>query len=158
MSFSSLPGRQTWEALGVERTAVADAVQLAARRHRRLTLRLNVALAVPIARLLWLLLCLIAGGPCGFLALEGLTIPLVVLAFAAVITIGWRRRILPETLLAFGLCYAAVVLWFALPDAAYSTDMGGRSYFIAQATVSLAMPLAGLALLLGALPRSYLRR
>ena len=72
--------------------------------------------------------------------------------------IGWRRRILSETLLGFGLSDAAVGLQFAVSDAAGSVDMAPRIYFIVQAIVAAAIPLAGLALVVAAPAHSRIGR
>jgi hypothetical protein len=42
-------------------------------------------------RVLWVLLCLLAGAPCAFLALEFIRIPLAALVLTAIIVVGRRR-------------------------------------------------------------------
>src|SRR6266702_1035570 len=61
-------------------------------------------------RVLWVLLCLVAGGPCAFLALEFIGVPIAALVPASLIFIGRRNNSLAETLLGFGLTYAIEVL------------------------------------------------
>ena len=72
----------------------------------------------------WLLLCLVAGGPCAFLVLETAGIPYAAVAFFAVVWVGRRRQILPETLLAFGLTYTIEICRYAITDLISSLQQG----------------------------------
>jgi hypothetical protein len=86
----------------------------------------------------WLLLCLVAGGPCAFLALEGVGIPYVAVALFALIWIGRRRHLLPETLLAFGLTYEIFRYGIAdLISAMQTADYSTAAYFAAQDGVAI---------------------
>ena len=67
-------------------------------------------------KLLWLLLCLVAGGSCAFLALEGIGLPLVALVMAGI----------PEA-----------ISWFQQGDA-----LNGI-YFVAHLLVAVAIVLIG---------------
>ena len=104
-----------------------------------------------VRRVLWVLLCLIAGGPCAFLALEGIGIPIVALLLIGLIVIGRRNHNLAETLIGFGLTYAIEVFRFAIPDlglAAQQQDLGAAAYFGAHLAVASAILLAGCWILL----------
>jgi len=101
-------------------------------------------------KLLWLLLCLVAGGPCAFLALEGIGVPIVLLVLAGLVWVGRRRQMLAKTLLAFGLPYAFEIAHFAVPDAGASFGQGevlSGAYFLAHLLVAAALLLSGLLLL-----------
>ena len=101
-------------------------------------------------KLPWLLLCLVAGGPCAFLALEGIGVPLVVLVLAGVVWVGRRRQMLGETLVAFALPYSFEIAHFAVPDASASFGQGevlSGAYFLAHLLVAAALLLSGLLLL-----------
>jgi hypothetical protein len=99
---------------------------------------------------LWLLLGLVAGGPSAFLALEGAGIPYAALAIVALIWVGRRRHILPETLLAFGLTYAAVIFRFAIGELIAAVQQGDyalAAYAVAQIDVAVGIVGAGVLLL-----------
>jgi hypothetical protein len=101
---------------------------------------------VVVRRVLWVLLCLIAGGPCAFLALEGVGLPVVALVLVGLIVIGRRNHNLAETLIGFGLTYAIEVFRFAIPDlvlAAQQQDPGAAAYFAAHLAVASAILLSG---------------
>ena len=90
------------------------------------------------------------GGPSAFLALEFAGIPYAAAAFTAVVWVGWRRKILPETLLAFGLTYSAEVFRIAspvlfswLPPRDYLTS----AYFAAHIAVAIGIIGTGITLL-----------
>ena len=103
-------------------------------------------LTVFARKLLWLLLCLVAGGPCAFLALEGIGVPLVVLALAGVVWVGRRRQMLGETLLAFGLPYSVEIVRIAIPEAISWFQQGDALngiYFVAHLLVAVAIVLIG---------------
>jgi hypothetical protein len=94
----------------------------------------------------WLLLCLVAGGPCAFLVLEGAGIPYAAVAMLALISIGWRRHLLPETLLAFGLTYAIEIVHVASPavfSALQQGDYLGAAYFALHIGVAVGIVAAG---------------
>src|SRR2546423_159318 len=97
-------------------------------------------------RVLWVLLCLIAGGPCAFLALEGIGVPIVALVLVGVIVIGRRNHSLAETLVGFGVTYAIEVYHVAisaLSSALEQHDPGAAAYFGAHLTVAAAILLSG---------------
>jgi hypothetical protein len=103
-----------------------------------------------VRRVLWALLCLIAGGPCAFLALEGIGAPVleIVLALIAVgfILVGARNHAFAETLVAFGLTYSIVIVGFAVPNlvrAAQDNDVATAAYFAAHLAVAGAIVLSG---------------
>src|SRR5438094_1919089 len=101
-------------------------------------------------KLLWLLLCLVAGGPCAFLALEGIGVPIVVLVLTGLVWVGRRRQMLGETLVAFGLPYSFEIAHFAVPDASRSFGQGGvlsAAYFVAHLLIAAGLLLSGLLLL-----------
>jgi len=98
----------------------------------------------------WLLLCLVAGGPCAFLVLETAGIPYAAVAFVAVIWVARRRHILPETLLAFGLTYAAEIFRYAITDLLASLQSGDyvtAIFFVAHIVVAVAILGTGITLL-----------
>jgi hypothetical protein len=102
-------------------------------------------------RVLWVLLCLIAGGPCAFLALEGIGLPLVALVLLGLIVIARRNNSLAETLIGFGLTYSIEIARFAIPDfalAAQQQGYGAAAYFAAHLAVAAAIVLSGLWILL----------
>jgi len=108
-----------------------------------------------VRRVLWVLLCLIAGGPCAFLALEGIGTPIIttVLALVAVVVVvvGTRRHVLAETLIAFGLTYSIEIARFAVDDfvfAAQQRDVAAAAYFGGHLAVAGAIVLTGCGLLL----------
>jgi hypothetical protein len=104
-----------------------------------------------VRRVLWVLLCLIAGGPCAFLALEGIGLPIVAIVLVALIVIGRRTNSLAETLLGFGLTYAVEVFRVATADlalAAQRPDLGAVAYFAAHLAVAAAIVLSGFWMLL----------
>jgi hypothetical protein len=94
-----------------------------------------------VRRVLWVLLCLIAGGPCAFLALEGIGVPIVALVLVGLIVVGTRNRILPETLIGFGLTYAIEIFRVAIPNlvGAQQQNLGVAAYFAAHLTVATAI-------------------
>jgi hypothetical protein len=95
----------------------------------------------------WLLLCLVAGGPCAFLVLEGAGIPYAAVAMLALISIGWRRHLLPETLLAFGLTYAIEIVHVASPavfSALQQGDYLGAAYFALHIGVAVGIVAVGI--------------
>ena len=102
-----------------------------------------------LPRASWILLCLIAGGPCAFLALESL-FPPAVLAFALLVIVARRGGFLPETVLAFAVSYFAVVTHFAIPDyvlAAQAHDTGNVVYAVAELAAATILLLSGVTLL-----------
>jgi hypothetical protein len=102
-------------------------------------------------RVLWVLLCLIAGGPCAFLALEGIGLPIVALVLVGLIVIGRRINNLAETLIGFGLTYAIEIFRFAVSDlvlAIQQQDVGAAAYFAAHLAVASAILLSGCWILL----------
>ena len=108
-----------------------------------------------VRRVLWVLLCLIAGGPCAFLALEGIGAPLleIVVALVAVslLVIGTRHHVLAETLIAFGLTYSIEIARFAVPDlvfAAEQNDIPAAAYSAGHLAVAGVIVLSGLWILL----------
>jgi hypothetical protein len=97
-------------------------------------------------RVLWVLLCLIAGGPCAFLALEGIGLPIVALVLVSLIVIGRRNNSLAETLIGFGLTYAIEVFRFAVSGLAFAVqrqDPGAAAYFAAHLAIAAAIPVSG---------------
>jgi hypothetical protein len=95
------------------------------------------------------LLCLIAGGPCAFLALEGIGVPIVALILVGLIVIGRRNRILEETLIGFGLTYAIEICRVVIPYlAAPGQDLGATAYFAAHLAVAIVILLSGCWILL----------
>ena len=110
-----------------------------------------------VRRVLWVLLCLIAGGPCAFLALEIIGVPIAVLVFASLVFIGRRNDSLPETLLGFGLTYAIEVFHVAASDVAWLVqrpDPGVIAYLAAHVAVAAAILLAGFWMLLRSRPQT----
>jgi hypothetical protein len=106
---------------------------------------------VVVRRVLWVLLCLIAGGPCALLAVEGIGLPIVALVLVALIVIGRRNNRLAETLIGFGLTYGIQVFRFAIPDLVLATqeqDLGGAAYFGAHLAVATGLVLSGCWMLL----------
>ena len=98
----------------------------------------------------WLLLCLVAGGPCAFLVLETAGIPYAALAFFAVVWVGWRNQILAETLLAFGFAYAIEIFRYGVTDAISALQQGDyltSAFFAANDSVAIAIVGTGVALL-----------
>jgi apolipoprotein N-acyltransferase len=98
----------------------------------------------------WLLLCLAAGGPSAFLALEFVGIPYAAAVFFAVVWVGWRRKILPETLLAFGLTYAIEIFRIVSFDVfswLQPRDYLTSAYFAAHIVVAIGIVGAGFTLL-----------
>ena len=94
---------------------------------------------------------MIAGGPCAFLALEGIGVPIVVLVLVGLIVVGRRNNSLAETLIGFGLTYAIEVFRFAISDlvsAAQQQDLGATAYFAAHLAVASAILLSGFWILL----------
>jgi hypothetical protein len=99
-----------------------------------------------VRRVFWVLLCLLAGGPCAFLALEFIGVPIAALVFASLLFIGWRNESVAETLLGFGLTYAIEVFHVAasgLAWAAQSPDAGVVVYFAMHVAVAAAIVLSG---------------
>ncbi|MDQ6712512.1 MAG: hypothetical protein M3Z28_04915 [Candidatus Dormibacteraeota bacterium] len=106
---------------------------------------------MPVRRVLWVLLCLIAGGPCAFLALEGIGVPIAVVVLASLVLIGRRNNSLAETLLGFGLTYSIEVFRVALSDLAWAAqkpEPGAIAYFAAHLAVAAAIVLSAFWLLL----------
>lgn len=104
-----------------------------------------------VRRVLWVLLCLIVGGPCAFLAIEGIGIPIVALVLVGLILIGRRNDSLAETLIGFGLTYAIEVFRVAVSDlmlAVQQQDVGAAVYFAAHLAVAATIPLSGCWILL----------
>jgi hypothetical protein len=108
-----------------------------------------------VRRVLWVLLCLIAGGPCAFLALEGIGTPTITTVLALVafvfIVVGTRNHVLAETLSAFGLTYSIVIVGFAVPNlvlAAQHNHVGTAAFFAGHLAVAGAIVLSGCGLLL----------
>jgi len=104
-----------------------------------------------VRRVFWVLLCLLAGGPCAFLALEFIGLPIAALVFASLLFIGWRHNSLAETLLGFGLTYAIEVFHVAASDLAWvaqSPNAGFVVYFAAHVVVAAAIVLSGFWVLL----------
>ena len=102
-------------------------------------------------KLLWLLLCLVAGAPCAFLALEGIGLPLVALVMAGLIWVGKDRQMLGETLMAFGLPYFIEIAHFAIPGTISTFQQGdllNAAYFVGHLLVAAAVLLIGSGLLL----------
>jgi hypothetical protein len=94
----------------------------------------------------WLLLCLVVGAPCAFLALEGAGIPYAAIAVFALVWIGWRRQILPQTLLAFGLTYAVEIGRYAITDLVSALQQGDyptAGFFAVHMGVALGIVGAG---------------
>ena len=107
-------------------------------------------------RFLWVLLCLIAGGPCAFLALELIGVPIAVLVLASLVFIGRRNDGLAETLLGFGLTYAIEVFRVADSDLgwlAQRPDPGVIAYFGVHVAVAAAIVLSGFWILLRSRPK-----
>jgi hypothetical protein len=107
---------------------------------------------IRVRRAVWLLLCLVAGGPCAFLALETAGIPYAALAFLAVVWVGRRHRILPESLLAFGLSYAIEIFRTASPDLVswlQQRDALTSAYFGVHIAVAIGIVGTGIGLLIG---------
>jgi hypothetical protein len=103
-----------------------------------------------VRHVLWALLCLIAGGPCAFLALEGIGAPVleIVLALVAVgfVIVGTRNHVLAETLIAFGFTYSIEIARFAVPDlvlAAQQNDVAMAAYFAGHLAVASALVVSG---------------
>jgi hypothetical protein len=104
-----------------------------------------------VRRVLWVLLCLIAGGPCAFLALEGIGLPIVAFVLVGLIVIGRRNTSAAETLLGFGLTYAIEIFRFAVSDLVYAVqqqDPGAAAYFTAHLAIASAILLSGCWILL----------
>ena len=80
-------------------------------------------------RVLWVLLCLVAGGPCAFLALEFIGVPIAALILATLIVIGRRNNSLAETLLGFGLTYAIEVFRVAASDLEWLNPTSGAGRY-----------------------------
>jgi hypothetical protein len=116
---------------------------------------------VAARRVFWVLLCLIAGGPCAFLALEGLGAPVIeiVVTLVAVgfILVGSRNHALADMLTAFGLTYSIVIVGFAVPNlvlAAQHNDVGTAAFFAAHLAVAGAIVLSGCWIVLTRGPRT----
>jgi hypothetical protein len=108
-----------------------------------------------VRRVLWLLLCLIAGGPCAFLALEGIGAPVLetVLALVAVgfLAVGIRNHVLTESLITFGLTYSIVIVRFAVPNLVLSVqqnDVAAAAFDATQLAVAAAIILSGCCIVL----------
>lgn len=106
-------------------------------------------------RVLWVLLCLVAGGPCAFLALEGIWSPIIavvlVAVLAIVVVVGKRNNFLPETLIGFGLTYSIEIARFAVGGfvlAVQENDLASAAYFAAHLAVAGAIVLSGCWMLL----------
>ncbi len=110
---------------------------------------------MPVRPVLWVLLCLIAGGPCAFLALEGIGVPIAVFVLASLVLIGRRNNSLAETLLGFGLTYSIEVFHVALSDHAWAAqEPGVIAYFGAHVAVAAAIVLSGFWFLLRSRPKT----
>jgi len=99
-----------------------------------------------VRKAFWLLLCLVAGGPCAFLVLETAGIPYAAVAFFAVVWVGRRRQILPETLLAFGLTYTIEICRYAITDLISSLQQGDyltAAFFAVHMGVAFGIVAAG---------------
>jgi hypothetical protein len=110
---------------------------------------------MPVRHVLWIVLCLVAGGPCAFLALEGIGAPVLEMVLALVaagfVIVGTRHHVLAETLVAFGLTYSIVITGFAVPNLLSSTeqhDVASAAYFAAHLAVAGAIVLSGCWMLL----------
>jgi hypothetical protein len=97
------------------------------------------------------LLCLIAGGPCAFLALELIGVPIAALVLASLVYIGRRNNSLSETLLGFGLTYAIEVFRVMASDLewlSHRPDPGVVAYFGIHVVVAAVIVLSGFWILL----------
>jgi hypothetical protein len=93
-------------------------------------------------RVLWVLLCLLAGAPCAFLALEFIGIPLTALVLAAIIIAGRRRGTLAEMLIAFAATYSIEIYRYAIPDVAtfwQQNELPNTIFFAAHIVVATGM-------------------
>ncbi len=77
---------------------------------------------------IWVVLCLIGGGACSFLTLEGIGIPYALVFIVALVALSRRFNLLPESLAAFGLAFTLVAAWFAIPWL-HQGDLGTAGYF-----------------------------
>jgi hypothetical protein len=101
---------------------------------------------VVVKRVLWVLLCLVAGGPCAFLALEGIGVPIVAFVLLGLIVIGRRNNVLAETLIGFGLTYSVEAIRVAVPPLvsfAQRADYGAAAYYAANLVVAAGILLSG---------------
>jgi hypothetical protein len=76
--------------------------------------------------------------------------PYAALAFLAVVWVGRRNRILPESLLAFGLTYATEIFRYAITDlisALEQADYLTATFFAIHGCVAIGIPVAGVTLL-----------
>ena len=96
-------------------------------------------------RALWILLCLITGGPCAFLTLEGL-FPAVAVCLFAVVVLSRRVGLLAESLGLFGASFTLVAAHFALPDLSIYSNFPTLAYFVAILAAGALMVIAGLLL------------
>jgi hypothetical protein len=100
--------------------------------------------------LVWIGLALVAGAPCAFLALETIGIPFAGLTLALLCMVGNRHGVLPETLLAFAVSYATVVVHFAVRDivsAIQANDTGNTAYAVIHLAAAAILLVTGFALL-----------
>jgi hypothetical protein len=76
--------------------------------------------------------CLVGGGACAFLSLEGLGIPFPLVFLGAVVYLARRSALLPESLGVFGLGFTVIAARFVIPILANANgDLATSIYFSA---------------------------
>lgn len=103
---------------------------------------------------IWIVLCLIGGGACSFLTLEGVGIPYAIVFIVALGVLARRFDLLPESLAAFGLAFTLVAAWFAIPWL-FRGDLGPAGYFAGVLVVGIVLTALSLVI---RRPSSWFRR
>ncbi len=86
-----------------------------------------------------MILCLVGGGACAFLSLEGVGIPYALIFLGGMVYLARRRYLLPESLAAFGLGFTVVAARFVIPILAYANgDLLTSIYFGGMLLLGLA--------------------
>lgn len=96
---------------------------------------------------LWIVLCLVGGGACAFLSLEGVGIPYALVFLGGLVYLARRRYLLPESLGAFGLGFTVVAARFVIPILANANgDLPTSVYFGGVLVVGLGAIIAAILL------------
>ncbi len=85
---------------------------------------------------LWIVLCLIGGAACAFLALEVAGIPYALVFLGGLIFLSGRFNLLAESLAAFGLGFTIVAARFVVPSIDY---FNGRGDFVGSILFGLVL-------------------
>jgi hypothetical protein len=102
---------------------------------------------------LWLLLCLISGGPCAVFSLEGL-LPVGPTALFFLVILSRRVGLLAESLILFGASFTGVAARSVIPDLSIYHDMPTLAYFLGVLSAGVFLVLLGIFL---KIPRQWLR-